>query len=152
MSLSTPTLAPPPRLGLPLRPGAGLRWAAWMLYVAAWSAALLTPHPVYAAHALIPSAYQFLCAKALHVTAYALWAVLTAWLPVRGRSRGVLFAMLFGHALASEFFQQFVPMRHGCWADVGIDSAGIVLGLALTCGWWLARCSFRPGRASRLSV
>jgi VanZ family protein len=149
MSPPAPHLAPPPRPGtaipestrisVPPRPGAKLRWAIWLLYVSAWSAALLTPHPVHLAHALIPAAYQFVCSKALHVVAYALWAVLSGWLRVPFRLRGALLGLLFVHAFASEFFQRFVPLRHPSWADVGIDSIGIILGLALTCRLWLAR-------------
>ncbi len=118
------------------RLGPRIRWAVWSLYLLAWSAALLTPHPMGAARALLPSDLRFLAAKALHVSAYALLAILTGWLRAGPRSRWLLLALLSGHAFATEFGQRFVALRTGSWRDVGLNHLGLLLGVALTWYWW----------------
>ena len=118
------------------RLGPRFRWAVWSLYLAAWSAALLTPHPMGVARALLPSDLRFLAAKALHVSAYALLAILTGWLRAGPRGRWLLLALLSGHAFATEFGQRFVALRSASWRDVGLNHLGLLLGVALTCSWW----------------
>jgi VanZ family protein len=128
-----------PSAEFPTRFGPGFRWLVWLLYSAAWSVALLSPLPDTGDWSLenISLDLKFLFAKAVHVSAYALLAVLSGWLPVPRCRRWLLLVFLSGHAMATEFFQQFVPGRTGCWFDVGIDHIGIALGLALTWKWWL---------------
>ena len=109
-----------------------VRWSVWLLYLVLWSTALLTPHPVRAARVLIPAGLVFLCAKLLHFTAYAVLAVLSAWLRVPSRFRGLLYALLFAHAAATELLQTFVPLRHPSVRDVAIDSLGLLAGLSLS--------------------
>ncbi len=36
-------------------------------------------------------------------------------------------------ACTDEAIQRFVPGRHGCWQDVGIDCAGVLFGVAMFC-------------------
>lgn len=124
--------------------GPRLRWCVWGLYLAAWTAALLTPQPVRAAAALLPRETAFLSAKTLHVTAYAVLAILTGWLRPRGGLRWLMLLFLPAHAMATEFFQQFVPSRTGSWMDVGLDCLGIAIGLLLSWRWWTLRRG--PGR------
>jgi VanZ family protein len=116
-----------------------VRWSVWLLYVVPWSAALLTPHPVRAARVLLPTGLAFLSAKLLHFTAYAGLAVLSAWLRVPSRFRGLFYAVLFAHAAATELLQTFVPLRHPSVRDVAIDSLGLVAGLSLSWGVSLLR-------------
>jgi VanZ family protein len=102
-----------------------------------WSIALLRPEPVHAAEATFPEeGTRYLVGKSLHVGAYALLAVLSAWLPVRRRWRWLLLVVLSTHALGTEFFQQFVPERTGSWHDVGLDHIGLVWGILLGWKWW----------------
>jgi VanZ family protein len=111
------------------------RWLTWSLFLAAWTTALLTTFPVRVQESLIPPEGHFVSAKALHVGAYAFLAGFIAWLPIRGRWRWLLVAVLSLHAFATEFFQQFVEERTASLRDVGIDHVGILLGLLLTWRW-----------------
>jgi VanZ family protein len=117
---------------------AAILWTLWLLYVAAWSTALLTPHPVRVAEAVLPKESLFGTAKTLHVLAYLAWTVLTLYLPAPRPIRFGLLIFLSAHAMATEYFQQFVPPRTGSWRDVGLDHVGILLGLALfgIGHWW----------------
>ena len=114
-----------------------LRWLVWVLYLCAWTAALLTTHPVQLATVVFPeTTLRFLAAKLLHVSAYALLAVLSGWLRAPLRYRWLLLAFLPAHALGTEFLQQFVELRTGSWEDVGIDHLGLALGLTLSWRQW----------------
>jgi VanZ family protein len=66
--------------------------------------------------------------KAAHVTEYAvlgvlLWRALGAELPA--------LAAAVGYAISDEIHQTFVRGRHGSPVDVAIDTAGVLLGLAV---------------------
>lgn len=117
----------------------GLRWSVWGLYVALWSLALLTPYPADVNQAVLPATWREPAAKALHVGAYALLAILSAWLRVPWRQRWLLLAFLSFHAAGTEFGQLFVPRRHASLRDVGFDHIGIVWGVIVTFGWWMTR-------------
>jgi hypothetical protein len=126
----------------PLRPA--VRWLAWVGYLLAWSLALLTPYPVYLSAWLLPEGLpQFLAAKGLHVTAYAVLAVLTGWLRAPTWLRPLLLLALSAHALGTEGLQYFVYLRHPSWRDVALNHIGLMLGLALSWGWWHARQAVR---------
>jgi VanZ family protein len=119
-----------------------LRWAVWAAFGVAWSAALLTTFPVSARDAVLPTAVGFSAGKLLHVGGYAAFAALTALLPVSRPWRWLLLAFVSLHAFGSEFLQQFVD-RTPSLLDVGLDHAGIALGVAVTWPRWRA-----PARAS----
>jgi VanZ family protein len=112
------------------------RWSIWLICLALWTLALLTPHPVHISKAVLPEHAQFPTGKCLHVGAYAFLTILGAWLGVRGWRRWLLPAVLVGHGMATEYLQTFVPQRNGCWEDVGLDTVGIVVGLVLSWSWW----------------
>jgi VanZ family protein len=113
-----------------------LRWTAWGVYVAAWTAALLTSYPVEVAHEVLPEEHIYSTSKTLHVSAYAVLTVLSGWLCVAPRRRWLLLLFLSAHAMGTEYLQGFVPMRGPSWADVGFDHVGIVWGLILSWKWW----------------
>jgi VanZ family protein len=113
------------------------RWLLWSIFVVVWTTALLTTQPVHVARAILAPPAIFPTAKLLHVSAYALLAVLSGWLLVPPRWRWVLLVFMCFHAFATEFFQQFVPERGPSLWDVGIDHVGIAIGLTLSCKWWL---------------
>jgi VanZ family protein len=113
-------------------------WTVWVLYFAAWSTALLTPHPVRVAEAVLPVGTRFLSAKTLHVAAYLVLTILTGAIGTRRPWRWALLALLSAHAMGTEYFQQFVPTREGSWRDVGLDHIGICLGVLLAWKWWFA--------------
>ena len=125
--------------------GGWWRWLAWLLLFGWWTFSLVTPHPVRAAHAVLPPEYHFAAAKTLHVSVYALLAGTLAWLPGPGWLRWAMVGVLSLHAGATEYAQTFVPGRTGSWRDVGLDHLGIALGLALTARRW-RRARGRPGR------
>src|SRR5439155_11145372 len=101
-----------------------------------WTALLLTPQPAQIADAVLNKEHAFYASKTLHVSAYAVLAILTGWLNAPLPWRRLLMAFLSAHALGTEFFQGFVPHRYPSWADVGWDHLGIVWGLILSWGWW----------------
>jgi VanZ family protein len=106
--------------------------AAWFVFLGLWTAALLTPQPVEVADSVLGDEASYYVGKVLHVSAYA---VLSAWSGWVGRSRRIhwlLLGLLSTHALATEFFQGFVPLRVPSWGDVGLDHVGIVLGISVT--------------------
>jgi VanZ family protein len=115
-------------------------WIIWIVYVGAWTTALLTPHPARAAQTVLPGPdLRYIVAKSLHVAAYLVLTVLTGALPIRSPWRYLMLALPSVHAMATEFFQQFVPERTGSWADVGFDHIGICFGLGLLLVWiWYA--------------
>src|SRR6266550_5326226 len=87
--------------------GNATRWLVWGGYAVLWSVALLTTFPIRARDAILPQEYAFSSSKILHVAAYAVFALLTAWLDVRPPWRWALLGALALHAAATEFFQQF---------------------------------------------
>jgi VanZ family protein len=119
------------------------RWSVACLYVAVWSAALLTPYPADAARALEPDE-AFLLAKALHVAAYAGMAVVFGWLRAPLPFRWLLPAFCVLHAGGTEYLQGFVHDRSGSWRDVGLDHLGILLGLLASRKWWRAAADPPP--------
>jgi len=116
-----------------------IRWAIWVSCLALWTFALLSPFPVQAERELLPGHATFPLSKTLHVGGYAFLTCLSAWLQVSGGWRWGLPGFLIFHGAATEFLQGFVPLRNGCWSDVGLDTAGVLLGLLLTWRWWRER-------------
>jgi VanZ family protein len=114
-----------------------LRWLIWGGFTVAWTVALLTPHPAELADAVLPPETRFPAAKSLHVAAYTVLTLLTSWLCVRRGWRWGLLAFVSLHAMGTEFFQQFVPLRHGSLQDVGIDHIGILIGVGLSWPAWM---------------
>jgi VanZ family protein len=121
-----------------------LRWAVWIAFLVLWSTALLVPDPVGFLLRIKPDSLEltdlatFLMAKTLHVTAYAVAAILTGWLRAPGSWRWLLLAFWFLHAGATELGQRFVPGRTGSLRDVALDHLGLLIGLALSWRWWRA--------------
>jgi VanZ family protein len=108
----------------------------WVLLLAAWTVALLHPHPVDLDDDDLTPDVKFYVAKAVHVSAYALSAVLTAALPIDRRWRRVLLALLGLHAGATEWLQTFIPPRTGSLRDVLLDLLGLALGVIVTRRRW----------------
>jgi VanZ family protein len=90
----------------------------------------------------LPPDARFYLAKALHVTAYACWAALTAGLPVARSRRLALLPLLCVHAGATELLQLMIPPRSGSWRDALLNLAGLGIGVLLTRTRWL------PARAA----
>ena len=89
---------------------------------------------------------DLLLKKLGHLTEYAVLAVLVQRALVQGGACStvpVLPCLLsIVYALSDEYHQLFVPGRNGNLWDVGVDTLGAVIGLAL-----YARCRlWRPGR------
>lgn len=112
-------------------------WAPWSIALGVWTAALLTSYPAEFSHETFQPEVGFSLAKSLHVGVYAGFAVLAMLLPLPRGWRVLPIAVLSLHGLLTEYFQQFVPLRYGCWQDVVIDHVGIVLGVLVA--WWIER-------------
>jgi VanZ family protein len=121
------------------RAWAGGLWAAWLVMLGIWTFALVTPYPVQVEHEVLPAEAGYPSAKLLHVGAYTFLTAFTALLPLRGFRRWLPVLVISLHGFGTEYWQTFVPLRTGCWADVGIDHVGILLGLLLTLRWRLPR-------------
>jgi VanZ family protein len=114
----------------------GRRWLIWGVFLAALTTGLLRPEPVSLADEVLPHEAMFSAFKTVHITAFALLVVLTAWLPVTSRTRWRLLAFVSAYAMVTEYLQNFVPSRTASWMDVGFNHVGIVLGLALSWRVW----------------
>jgi VanZ family protein len=127
------------------------RWLIWLAFVALWTQALLTPNPgqhllatLRFLHLLEENPVEmqrfrehaFYFAKACHIGAYLVLAVLSGWLKVPGRYRWLLLVFMSLHAMGTEYGQNFVEGRHASWRDVGLDHAGFLAGIALSWKWW----------------
>jgi VanZ family protein len=124
-------------------------WGLWILFVVAWSIALLTPHPAEIANAVFVDADdRFVAAKSLHVAAYFVLTFLTFQLPAPRPLRLLLLLFPSLHALATEGLQNFVPRRSGSWHDVGFDHIGIGLGFAAVGIWSWRRATSSKSRAT----
>src|SRR5579885_3290210 len=117
-----------------------IRGLGWCLCVILWTVGLLTIFAVQVGQAIVPAGFHFSAAKFLHISSYAFLTVYLKWLPLR-RERWWLLAFLSLHAIATEYFQQFIPGRTSTFTDVFIDHVGIALGMALTWKRWLPRRS-----------
>lgn len=117
------------------------RWLIWIAFVIAWTLALELPVPETEdlPGGRIVMTYKYLIAKSIHVSIYAFFTVLTAWLPVTARYRWILMFCLMLHACGTEFFQELLAdycNRGGSLRDIAFDVAGIVIGSALSWKWW----------------
>jgi hypothetical protein len=126
LRLAEETLAGNPPRGVP----GLLLWPVWLAALAAWTVALLTTYPVRVNEAVFSPAVGFSVAKLLHLSVYTALAVSGLCLPCRAGWRWLPVAILSLHAIGTEFVQQFVD-RSGCWEDVCLNHAGILLGVGL---------------------
>jgi VanZ family protein len=116
-----------------------VRWCIWAFYAVAWTRALLVENPVDPGDDALLQFQLFLFSKTVHVCAYAVFAGLSGWLPVRFRYRWWLLLVLSGHAFATEFGQQYFITRHPSVRDAGLDHIGMLLGVLATWHWWRRR-------------
>ena len=118
-----------------------LRWLIWGVYAVLWTAALElpTPEPEVLPGGETIISYKRLFAKSVHVSAYALFAVLSAWMPVPARYRWIMMFILMLHAWGTEMLQEMLVdyfNRGGALSDVAFDVLGIVIGVAISWKWW----------------
>ena len=74
--------------------------------------------------------------KIAHFTEFAALGACFCWLYamlMTKQCRQILYAAASGvlAACVDETIQRFVPQRHGCLTDVGIDTAGVITGIVL---------------------
>ena len=87
--------------------------------------------------------------KIAHFTEFSLLGACLGWLFGMLRSRWaeqIVSALLCGILVAciDETIQRFVPGRHGCLPDVGIDSAGVAAGILLFTAGYLIFTKTKP--------
>jgi VanZ family protein len=109
-------------------------WAAWWMFLAAWTVALTTTFPVEIHRRYLPDPPGVPLAKVLHVTAYAALAAGVGLLRPRYPWGWLAILLLLEHGVATEYIQSFVPERGPSLSDVLIDHAAVALGAGLT--WW----------------
>ena len=118
-----------------------LRWLIWTTVVIVWTVGLelRVPHPgdTPTGEFIYTNRYAF--GKCLHIAVYGALTVLSAWVPIAGRSRWLMMIFLMAHAWGTEMLQEALnPWCHrdGSLGDVGIDYIGIAIGLAASWKWW----------------
>jgi hypothetical protein len=120
------------------------RWLIWSVYVTAWTIALLFPRAPEAGVGEIDAFLElnrYSIAKTIHVSAYAILAILTAWLGAPMRYRWLLVFLLMLHATATEMGQWSmqelgISVRVGHLHDVAYDNLGVLIGLLIGWKWW----------------
>ena len=128
-------------LYLPLR----WRFLIWLCYVLCWTTALLVPQPVSAGGDEAKGMRLFLFAKTVHISAFAVLAILSGWLGANRRLRWYLLAFLILHAGGTEYLQYIMDVgRIGCWRDVWLNLIGITLGIAVSWKWWWSEHGVQP--------
>jgi hypothetical protein len=124
------------------------RWRLWLVYVLAWTTALLVPVPDTGHWSVgdVEFDLKFVVGKALHVSAFALMAVLTGWLQVPVRWRFLLMFGLMAHGTVTEMLQYTIEFinRTGLLTDVALDDFGIAIGTLLSWKWWTAPDQVAP--------
>lgn len=118
------------------------RWLLWSIYVTLWTVSLLVPRQVV--NSALPSleleeGLRLMIAKSIHAAAYAVLAILCAWLRLEARFRFLLVFFLMGHATLTEILQQYIEGRTGTLLDVAINDLGILAGIVLSWSWWVQK-------------
>jgi VanZ family protein len=115
-----------------------LRWLIWLAYVIVWTAGLLAPLPDTGSWEVeeLQLDLKYLFGKSLHVAAYAVMTVLSAWLHVAPHRRWLLIFFLMAHASLTEVLQLYVANRSGQLTDVAFDHLGVAVGVVCTWKWW----------------
>ena len=117
------------------RSWARLHVAFFVLVLAAWTAALLSPAPHDSARKVLGSDWTiFLFGKSLHVGSYAALTVLGGTAAAFGRKWIWLIPGLITHGGLTEFLQQFVG-RTARIEDAALDTVGVVLGALIVQGY-----------------
>lgn len=116
------------------------RWLVWICFLVLWTTLLLLPGRIFDRIGLnqtqVFGLSRPMLAKLLHVSAYALFAVLSGWLLVPARYRWLLLFFIVTHGTATELIQKFIPGRDGRLIDVGWNNLGVFLGLLIGWKWW----------------
>ena len=121
-----------------------MRWLVCLLYMSIISLFLLTRQAGETAATLIASEeLRFIATKGFHLLAFTFLAVLGGWLRVPMFSRPLWLLVFSLYACGTEYLQQWVPTRHGCWQDAALNHLGLFFGLLLSWRWWTAPT--RPG-------
>src|SRR5258708_6137339 len=84
-----------------------VRWSAWSVVTAAWTAALILPikGPEFGDTEEIRTWSRLLLAKSAHVSVYAAWVFVTGWLKPPIKVRIFLLMFLMAHAVGTEWCQ-----------------------------------------------
>ena len=146
MMEQSPILMAPPQPATPsvtsYRPSLAARRWIWVGYAIAWTTALLMPVPLPEQTDPRWQEPLFTFTKCVHVSAYAVFTGLSAWLLLPRRYRWIMPIVLVGHGMLTELLQHLmhdICGRTGQWSDVGLDVIGIAIGVALSWKWWFAR-------------
>lgn len=118
------------------------RWLIWSVFLVLWTIGLLYPtSPQLHQIDEIIEPFRVVIAKTVHVSAYAILAILTGWLRVAPRYRWLMLFVIMAHGTATEMGQwitkeMHISTRTGELYDVAFDNAGILLGLLVSWRWW----------------
>lgn len=116
----------------------GWRWWLWSALLILWTVGLLLPEsgtrPI--AFGDISHTKRLYIAKTVHVFVYLLLTILASHQHFALRGRLWLLAALMIHAPLSELLQLFVANRSGRFLDVGLDYAGVAIGMIVTWRMW----------------
>lgn len=108
--------------------------AVFIVLLAAWTIALLSPVPKKSAQDVLGSEFGlWVFGKTLHVGVYAFLAALGGTAHAFGRKWILVLPALVVHGGLTEFVQQFVG-RGMRLEDLGLDTLGIAIGGFVACG------------------
>jgi VanZ family protein len=118
-----------------------MRWRIWTLFVIAWTISLEAPVPLPQPEpdAITEMTLRMLFSKSVHVAAYAVFTLLSAWPRLPMRHRWLMMFFLMAHATASEVMQVALHPwcgRGGNLWDVAFDQIGILIGFLIGWKWW----------------
>jgi VanZ family protein len=124
-------------------------WALWGLFLAAWTAALVTSEPVRIHDQYLHDPWGIPLGKVLHVGAYAFLAATAGLLRLRRPWGWLVLIALLEHGVLTEFAQSFNPDRTPAVFDILLDHAGVALGASAAWAWFTLRKGRGAGAGPR---
>jgi VanZ family protein len=124
-------------------------WVLWGLFLAAWTAALVTSEPVRIHDQYLHDPWGIPLGKVLHVGAYAFLAATAGLLRLRRPWGWVVLIALLEHGVLTEFAQGFNPDRTPAVFDILLDHAGVALGAVAAWAWVTLRQRREGGEGLR---
>jgi VanZ family protein len=116
-----------------------IRWLIWSTFAVLWTVVLLLPGKEFVKTGVpdwAPSLWFFVT-KGGHILAYTLFTFLSGWVLVPARYRWIMLFIVLAHGSITELLQlHFVEGRLGCLEDVGLNHAGVLLGVMVGWKWW----------------
>lgn len=116
----------------------------WWVVLGLWTIGLLRPEPIQLRKEWIPDGAGWFLAKGTHFFMYLLLALFRLALTKQGPVCWLFLGLLLVHGGVTEFFQQWVALRHGSILDVLVDGSGVFSGWFCFLLWHKGWLKFLP--------